>query len=172
MGRFKRNDLDRAIAAGRPRPSDELVGEISAQVSARPMPRRHSRTAFGLALATFMAGLFASFGGVGYAASGVSGTVSAVTTAVHVQSKASVRTHSSAKDEYGKSVAGGVIGKTKVIKAKTKPAPTTAAISPAQTVKTNQLPFTGLTLLPTIALALMLVAAGLVLRRRENRGIK
>jgi hypothetical protein len=171
MGRFKRNDLDRAIAAGRPRPSDELVGEISAQVSARPMPRRHSRTAFGLALATFMAGLFASFGGVGYAASGVSGTVSAVTTAVHVQSKASVRTHSSAKDEYGKSVAGGVIGKTKVIK-KAKPKPTVAAVSPAQTVKTNQLPFTGLTLVPTIALALLLVAAGIMLRRRENRGIR
>lgn len=168
MGKFgRRDELERTLAAGRPQPSEELVEGIAARVSARPMPRRHSRTAFGLALATFMAGLFASFGGVGYAASGVSGTVSAVKTAVHVQAKASVRTQSSAKDQYGKSVAGAVIGQTKVIKA--KPKPVAAAVSPAQTVKTNQLPFTGFALLPTIALALILVATGIVLRRRENR---
>ncbi len=168
MGKFgRRDDLDRTMAANRPQPSEGLVDELAARVSARPMPRRHSRTAFGLALATFMAGLFASFGGVGYAASGVTGTVSAVKTAVHVQAKASVRTQSSAKDQYGKSVAGGVIGKTKVIKA--KPKPVAASVSPAQTVKTNQLPFTGLTLVPTLALALLLVAAGIMLRRRENR---
>ena len=77
MGRFSRkhDDLGRQLSAARPRPSAELVEGIAARVSARPTPRRYSRVAFGLALATFMAGLFATFGGVGYAASGVTDTV-------------------------------------------------------------------------------------------------
>src|SRR5204863_7120359 len=86
MGRFSRkhDDLGRQLSTARPRPSAELAEGIAARISARPTPRRYSRVAFGLALATFMAGLFATFGGVGYAASGVTDTGRPVKTAVHL----------------------------------------------------------------------------------------
>jgi hypothetical protein len=163
MGRFsrKQDDLGRQLSAARPRPSSELVEGIAARVSARPTPRRYSRVAFGLALATFMAGLFATFGGVGYAASGVTDTVKAVKTAVHVTShKQTVQ--SSAKAQYGHSQVAAAIAK--VQKPKKTPAPAVKT-----TVKSSQLPFTGLSLLPTVVVALALIGVGVLLRRRETQ---
>ena len=170
MGRFrtKHGDVGRQLSAARPRPSAELVDGIVASISARPAPRRYSRLAFGLALATFMAGLFATFGGVGYAASGVTDTVRAVKTAVHVEStptKARV-SQSSAKAQYGQSHVAAVI--VKASKPKATPA-VKATPAPKTVVKGGQLPFTGLALLPTLLVALSLIAAGLLLRRREAR---
>ena len=161
MGRFsrKQDDLGRQLTAARPRPSSELVEGIAARVSARPTPRRYSRVAFGLALATFMAGLFATFGGVGYAASGVTDTVKAVKTAVHVTShKQTVQ--SSAKAQYGHSQVAAAIAKVQK--------PKTPAPAVKSTVKSGQLPFTGLSLLPTVLVALALIGLGVLLRRRET----
>jgi hypothetical protein len=162
MGRFsrKQDDLGRQLSAGRPRPSSELVEGITARVSARPTPRRYSRVAFGLALATFMAGLFATFGGVGYAASGVTDTVHAVKSAVHVTAtKRSVQ--SSAKAQYGHSQVAAAIAKVQ------KPKTQVPAVK--TTVKSSQLPFTGLSLLPTVLVALALIGLGVLLRRRETQ---
>ena len=161
MGRFsrKQDDLGRQLTAARPRPSSELVEGIAARVSARPTPRRYSRVAFGLALATFMAGLFATFGGVGYAASGVTDTVKAVKTVVHVTShKQTVQ--SSAKAQYGHSQVAAAIAKVQK--------PKTPAPAVKSTVKSGQLPFTGLSLLPTVLVALALIGLGVLLRRRET----
>jgi len=160
MGRFSRkhDDLGRQLSAARPRPSAELVEGIAARVSARPTPRRYSRVAFGLALATFMAGLFATFGGVGYAASGVTDTVRAVKTAVHVTSKPRA-VQSSAKAQYGHSQVAAAIAK---VSKPAKPAPAVKTV-----VKSSQLPFTGLSLLSTVLVALALIAVGVLLRRRE-----
>ena len=160
MGRFSRkhDDLGRQLSAARPRPSAELVEGIAARVSARPTPRRYSRVAFGLALATFMAGLFATFGGVGYAASGVTDTVRAVKTAVHVTSKPRA-VQSSAKAQYGHSQVAAAIAK---VSKPAKPAPAVKTV-----VKSSQLPFTGLSLLSTVLVALALIAFGVLLRRRE-----
>jgi hypothetical protein len=165
MGRFGKNrdDLGRQLSAARPRPSAELVEGIAARVSARPTPRRHSRVAFGLALATFMAGLFATFGGVGYAASGVTDTVHAVKTAVHVTATPRA-VQSSAKAQYGHSQVAAAIVKVQK--------PTKAAPAVKATVKSSQLPFTGLSLLPTVLVALALVAVGVLLRRRETQAQK
>jgi hypothetical protein len=159
MGRFrKRDDLGRQLAAARPRPSDELVEGIAARISARPAPRRYSRVAFGLALATFMAGLFATFGGVGYAASGVTDTVNAVKTVVHA--KAPHRSpQTSATAQYDHSQVAAAVAK--VAKPK-KSTPVTKTV-----VKNSQLPFTGLSLLPTVLVALALIGVGIMLRRRE-----
>jgi hypothetical protein len=160
MGRFgrKHDDLGRQLSADRPRPSAELVEGIAARISARPAPRRYSRVAFGLALATFMAGLFATFGGVGYAASGVTDTVHAVKTAVHVTAKPRA-VQSSAKAQYGHSQVAAAIAKVQKPK---KSAPAVKTV-----VKSSQLPFTGLSLLPTVLVALALIGVGVLLRRRE-----
>jgi hypothetical protein len=160
MGRFgrKHDDLGRQLSAARPRPSAKLVDGIAARISARPTPRRYSRVAFGLALATFMAGLFATFGGVGYAASGVTDTVRAVKTAVHVTAKPRA-VQSSAKAQYGHSQVAAAIAKVQKPK---KPAPAVKTV-----VKSSQLPFTGLSLLPTVLVALALIGVGVLLRRRE-----
>jgi hypothetical protein len=154
----KHDDLGRQLSAARPRPSAELAEGIVARISARPTPRRYSRVAFGLALATFMAGLFATFGGVGYAASGVTDTVRAVKTAVHVTSTPRA-VQSSAKAQYGHSQVAAAIAK---VSKPAKPAPAVKTV-----VKSSQLPFTGLSLLPTVLVALALIAVGVLLRRRE-----
>src|SRR5213080_1950115 len=146
MGRFSRkhDDLGRQLSAARPRPSTELVEGIAASVSALP---------------TCMAGLFATFGGVGYAASGVTDTVRAVKTAVHVTSpKRTLET--SATAQYGHSQVAAAIAK--VSKPAKKPAPAVKTV-----VKSSNLPFTGLSLLPTVLVALALIAVGVLLRRRE-----
>jgi type VI protein secretion system component VasF len=165
MGLFsnRRDDLGKQLSAARPRPSSELVEGIAARVSARPMPRRYSRVAFGLALATFMAGLFATFGGVGYAASGVTDTVHAVKSAVHVTAKPARSTLSSAKAQYGHSQVAAAIAKVQ------RPTKHVAApVAVHQAVKSSQLPFTGLSLLPTALIAFFLIGVGVLLRRREN----
>lgn len=113
--------------------------------------KRASRAAFAAAVVTFVVGTFASFGGIGYAASG---SVHAIR---HLAHNSTVKTAS--HDQYSKP----------------KPAPTVSAVAathvragtPVKT--TGTLPFTGLSLVPTAALGLLFIALGLVLRRREAK---
>jgi hypothetical protein len=103
-------------------------------------------------------GMFASFGGLGYAASGASSTYSAVKKVV-VQHKVSVDVRkSSAAAQYdtpnpnvpAENVDGQQAGNV-------------AGVASAQS-----LPFTGISLLVTFLLGLTLLMTGLILRRRER----
>jgi hypothetical protein len=115
--------------------------------------QRGSRAAFAAALITFVVGTFASFGGIGYAASG------GVHAIRHLTHNSTVQT--SSRDQYSKP----------------KVAPTVAAVATTKTTPKapvvvatkGQLPFTGLSLVPTAALGLLFIALGLMLRRREAK---
>ena len=79
--------------------------------------------------------------------------------AVHVTSKPRA-VQSSAKAQYSHSQVAAAIAK--VNKPAKKPAPAVKTV-----VKSSNLPFTGLSLLPTVLVALALIAVGVLLRRRE-----
>ena len=120
-------------------------------------------------ISVFVLGTFASLGGLGYAASGATGTYGAVKQ-VAVKHTLIVSVHkSSAADEYAPKP------KPKPHKKKVKPVHQTG-VAGAQTgvgiagVKTSgTLPFTGLSLLATLVLSMALLVAGIILRRRERR---
>jgi hypothetical protein len=143
----------------------EFVDGLSQRVLAeRPAAHRAwSRLAFAGAVSTFILGTFASFGGLGYAASGAAGTYHTVKQVATKHTLIVSVNKSSAADEYPP-----------------KPKPHTtqppAAVAGAQgqlgvsDVKTSgTLPFTGLSLLATLVLSLALIGSGLALRRRERR---
>jgi len=163
MRRFSRirgeaGRLERDLRAERPEPrADFLLGLSKHVAESRPRsPRRASRVAFALALTTFMLGSFASFGGLGYAASGAASAVKVAKKVVKAD-KPRVLSGTSAQAQYGPAPAP-------------EPAAQPQAVAqPAQAVQTNQLPFTGLSLVFTAALGLSLLAAGLILRWREKK---
>jgi hypothetical protein len=168
MSRFSRirgeaRRLERDLRAERPEPRVQFLLGLSEHVSAsRPRrQRRASRVAFALALTTFMVGSFASFGGLGYAAS-------EATSAANVVKKALKSDHPRV---LGKTSARGQYGPASI--------PTPSAQAPAAQENTvvvagavagsGELPFTGISLAVTAALGLSLLAAGLILRWREKR---
>ncbi len=114
--------------------------------------RRTSRAAFAAAVVTFVVGTFASFGGVGYAAS------SGIHAVRHLSHNATVLT--AARDQYSKPKTHVAAAVTAVPKAK----------PPAAVVTTKgTLPFTGFSLASTAGLGLLFIALGVMLRRREAR---
>src|SRR6185436_18495624 len=74
--------LERDLRAERPEPRADFLLSMSKELSKSKAPRRGSRVAFALALTVFIVGTFASFGGVGYAASGAVSAVKVVKKAV------------------------------------------------------------------------------------------
>lgn len=160
--RGRESELVGQLRAARVEPREEFVNGLSGRIdsnSGAHTVRPWSRVAFAGAVTTLMVGMFASFGGIGYAASGADHTYQTVKTLV-VKHSVTVR-HSAASDQYGN-----------------KP---TAPSSPAGTVAGQQsvggveaaaqggtLPFTGLSLLATVLVGLALIATGIVLRRREG----
>lgn len=156
------SDLEAGLRSHRASAPEELVDRVSDRITAaRPVPQRAwSRVAFASAVAVFMLGTFASFGGLSYAASGANGTLHAVKQVT--SGKLLVSTHkSSAADEYGKTPP------------KQGPAGGNAGVQTnrgAVAVKANgTLPFTGLSLAATLLVSLAMIASGLALRRRERR---
>jgi hypothetical protein len=170
LRRFKGgSELDAVLLSRRSDAREDFVAELSKRVLDEPYaPRRTwSRVAFAGAVSTFILGTFASFGGLGYAASGAAGTYHAVKQ-VAVKQTLIVSVHkSSARDQYApkpkphkKNVAAGVAGAR-------QGAVGVAGVAGVRSGGT--LPFTGLSLLATFVLSIALIIAGLSLRRRERR---
>ena len=96
------SDPEATLKNYRAEPREEFVQSLADRVSAQPRVHRTawSRLAFAGAASTMILGMFASFGGLGYAASGATSTYSVVKKAV-VQHKLSVDVHkSSASAQY------------------------------------------------------------------------
>jgi hypothetical protein len=159
------SDLENRLRAARAEPRDEFADQLAKQVLAaggrRSSAQAWSRLAFAAAFTTFVLGVFASVGGVGYAASGARHTYSLVS---ELAVKHQITVHrSAADDQYGKPPTrptGNVAGKRVVHK--------TAAAAPAfsAAARTGTLPFTGFSLIGTFIASGILMCAGLLLRRR------
>jgi hypothetical protein len=153
----RRDKLETALRAQAPRADEEFVRSLS-QTIEDMTPRavhRRSRLVFVSALAVFILGATASFGGVGYAASNATAAATAVKEAVK----------SAATDQYGEGepVQPPATGGVESGAAGGSDSPVGSA--PA----TGTLPFTGLSLVGTFALGIALLIAGIALRRREAR---
>jgi hypothetical protein len=147
----------------RAEPRQEFVKSLAQRVATEGSVRPRtawSRLAFAGAASTMILGMFASFGGLGYAASGATSTYTAVKNVV-IDQKLNVDVReSSASAQYD-----------------TEPAPPPEQnVAPAQETQVaaaaigeaDTLPFTGISLLATVLIGCMLLALGLILRRRER----
>jgi len=157
------SDPEATLRSYRAQPREEFVESLTDRISEEPLVHRTawSRLAFAGAASTMILGMFASFGGLGYAASGANSTYSVVKKAV-VQHKLSVDVRkSSASGQYATNPQppeeNNVAGESAV------KGSAAGAVAGAQT-----LPFTGISLLITVLIGFALLAAGLILRRRER----
>ena len=152
------NDRDRLgeeLRADAPQAAEEFVRSLAHELGVSRPAHRSSRLVFASAFAVIVLGALASFGGAGYAASGANQAAAAV--------KSAIVQKTSAGDEYGD-------------KAAVQPAPVVKGVAVTQTksatkpvTSSGTLPFTGLSLIGTLALGGALVGVGIALRRRESR---
>jgi hypothetical protein len=162
LNRRKSSGLEGGLRAHRSEVSTDFVDGLAERVRSERFvrPRAWSRAAFAAGLAVFMLGTFASFGGLSYAASGATQAYDAVQHAVVTQ-KVQVSVHkSSAAGQYPHTV------KPAPVKKKAKPHHVAGVQA---TVQSGTLPFTGVSLLATLVISLMLIGGGIALRRRERR---
>jgi len=161
-----------ALRAARPEGRDEFVENLADRVAASHPARRWSRVAFAGAMAVFMLGPFASFGGLGYAASSAQDAASGITRIVKSakdSGKLVIHTKkSSAQDQYGRTKVTKVKGATVTKQPTTKVR--RAGSPPVVRSGGGELPFTGLGLGATAGLGMLLLGLGALLRRREARG--
>lgn len=154
--RSQARQLEARLRSARSTPRDEFVASVASRVSPRHAGKAWSRVAFAGALTALLVGMFASFGGVGYAASGA-------TQAIHTLGKLTtthkVKVHSAAASQYP--------GTPNAPTSHVAPAQKTEAAAVA--VQSGSLPFTGFSLLATVLVSLTLMGIGLALRRREGR---
>jgi disulfide bond formation protein DsbB len=157
----RESDPGALLRSHRAEPREEFVESLSERIDAeRPGHRTAwSRLAFAGAASTLILGMFASFGGFGYAASGAHSTYTVVRQAVVHQKLAVHPSKSSAASQYSEPPAAApaqkVAGQTQV------------KGSSLGAVKSS-LPFTGLSLLATVLVGFALLVTGLILRRRER----
>jgi hypothetical protein len=159
----RQSNPEATLRSYRAEPRDDFVESLADRISEESRVHRTSwsRLAFAAAASTMILGMFASFGGLGYAATGANSTYSVVKKAV-VQHKLSVDVRkSSAAAQYPDTTQppteNQVAGETAV------KGSGTGAVAGAQT-----LPFTGISLLVTVMLGFALLVTGLILRRRER----
>jgi hypothetical protein len=155
-------DLERELRANRAQPRADFARALGDEVQTRRASERSPMGRVGLALA--LSGLivvaFASFGGIGYASSTASHAVKKPTAVRVVKSSAAHAQYAVFTPPTAKA------------KAKAEPQAAAAAVKSqkaAPKVTSSQLPFTGLTLWVPLAIGLMLISLGLVLRTRGRR---
>jgi hypothetical protein len=163
------DQLERDLAALRSEPSEDFVGSLAERTAGRGDRFHWSRASFAAAFLTLTLGAFASFGGAGYAASSAASAFDSIVRTSHPASHHQVLKPTSASDEYTTKAAPKVGKAHKAHKAVLKP-PT---VKPATTVSVagtgKTLPFTGVSLAATTAIALTFIALGFLLRRRERK---
>ena len=158
--RNRRSRLDEELRAGAPQADEVFVRSLTSELGVPRRAHGRSRLVFGSAFAVIVVGAVASFGGVGYAASGADQAAAAAKNAV---------THStSAQGQYRakKPVQPAPVVKAASVTTKATPAPT---VTQPAAASSDTLPFTGLSLIGTLALGGALVGIGIAIRRRESR---
>ena len=155
--------LERRLRSARPEAPDHLVNAVSTRVAGRERPRVGSRLAFAAAFSTLLLGSFAAFGGVGYTTAGAS---HAYKTAKNLTAAKPVRVQSAADDQY-KPTPKENEGVASASASQTSQSQTAGAAVAREQGQT--LPFTGISLLATVIVALALMALGFALRRRERQ---
>ena len=191
MARFRlprKDHLARELRTSRPELPVEFVDALSKRVHASSRGSRlyaWSRVSFAAALTVLVLGTFASFGGLGYAASGTKDAVKAVKHVV-ASSRPEIVQRSAAQQQYGQPKVtichkghtitisqaalpahlrqGDTIGACGVLGA-------SATRLSGGTLGTTggTLPFTGISLGVTMVVALLLMGLGVALRRRADR---
>jgi hypothetical protein len=150
--------LEARLRSARPEADEALVRTIAGAVEPRRPQRAWSRVAFAGAFTTLLVGMFASFGGISYAASGATSAVQTLTKIAKAEKV--VVHHSAAANQYeppgndNQAPASQVQG--------------TAGAQGVAAAQSGTLPFTGMSLLATMLLGLAMVVTGLALRRRER----
>ena len=163
--KHRKFDLEKQLRAGRSTPRAEFAQGLAEEVrDSRPARSPLGRVGLALALSGLIVIALASFGGISYASSSVSHAAKKQTRQVHVQVA-----NSAAHAQYapytppkpkpkpevqGTNQTGGIAG---------------AEAAPPPQVKSAELPFTGLSLWMPLAIGLVLVSIGLVLRTRARR---
>jgi len=149
----ERFDLEGELNAGRSRPRAEFVTSLSGDVRGRV---RRSRMGLTLALCGLMIVAVASFGGIGYAAG-----------------SKPAKSNSSASAQYGPYTpkqTAHFAPKVAKVKAKAAVKAEATAVAPkAAPAHSSQLPFTGLALWVPLAIGLLLIGSGVLLRTRARR---
>jgi hypothetical protein len=159
-------DLERELRASRPHPRGDYAKALADEVRSRPTERtRLGRVGLALALSGLIVVALASFGGIGYASSAASHAVKKSTAAKHLR----VVNSSAAQAQYAPFKAPKAKIKAKVKAKKHQAAAAAVKVKVAPKVVASQLPFTGLALWVPLAIGLMLIAFGLVLRTRGRR---
>jgi hypothetical protein len=153
--------LEARLRSARPEADEALVRAIAGTLEPRQQPRAWSRVAFAAAFTTFVVGMFASFGGISYAASGATNAVQTLTKLAKAEKV--VVHHSAAANQYG-----GPGDENQAPAEETKGNQGVAATGGIE-AEAGTLPFTGVSLLATMLLGLAMIMAGLALRRRERR---
>ena len=151
----ERFDLEGELRAGRSRPRDEFVTSLAGDVRGRV---RRSRIGLALALAGLMIVAVASFGGIGYAASSKPAVVVKKSTSSAAAQYAPYHPKQTAQPKPAAKAKEAVKSEA------TAPAPKAV---PANT--SSQLPFSGLALWVPLAIGLVLIAFGVVVRTRARR---
>jgi hypothetical protein len=167
--RFRRRELDTEalLRAQRAEPRDEFVRDLDGRLRAeRPVksPTAWSRLAFAGSVCSLIVGMFAAVGGFSYAAAGATSTYSVVKEVVVDHHVTLDVAKSSADEQYPGTPAAPAEPPKQDVAGNNNVAGQTAGVAAAET-----LPFTGISLLSSALIGAVLLALGLILRRRERR---